>query len=674
MGNKDFKKGMQAGAKPFEEKFKKTADQIDGLGKKINSKLDAFDETFDTIIDDLNSIERKRLYDLNTLVDILELDEAERELLVAILLTLGSIEEPTELQQLFIRSVKNYLKITNPQIEVNLLSIENIESINSQKAILQTIMEFLFLAFGNHDYLEEYEELLSYFSINRRGKKEIIAKINAIYEMTGLEGIAENYGYVPKMDKKKEEKTGNSEKEIKITENELTEIEINTILNINQGETKVFTNNIIHLKKIINCQGNLIFENCMLFYNESKTSDEITLAEGATIKLINCKIQCESLDEVYFIQGMGNNGVIIQNCDLINCSYFLKLGRDSKLIIDNCKIGHSCLNFLESNYNLNGMMSNCLIKLSIKEMMSAKLKEDSFSYSRNFFNAYDVDPTYTIKNCIIEGDVDPFESFDDEYTSNFRWNRTNVFNIENGVIENCSFINLSGSIINGAGQVKKSKFKNCSDVISSCSISQAQIITDCLFENCESVIFSKASIIACQFIGCRREINGSGPVLVEYCEFINMDSNGRCNGNLSFSRADKKTSHSVVKKCLFNGINLPKNGYLIEGSNEKGIFSIAERISRNKPLMVVYIEDCAFKNCKTEDENNRIIRMGSYENVFRLEVDFETVVTQNCKGLDNVNKENSRVENPIIKTITSVGEPIGAILETDTGSTIEPSI
>ena len=80
MGRKDFQKGMVAGAKPFEEKFRRQGEAIDRVSRKLNERLDAIDEVTDAILDDLSVMEKKRLYDLNTVVNISELDETEKEI------------------------------------------------------------------------------------------------------------------------------------------------------------------------------------------------------------------------------------------------------------------------------------------------------------------------------------------------------------------------------------------------------------------------------------------------------------------------------------------------------------------------------------------------------------------------------------------------------------------
>lgn len=194
---KDFKKGMDSGAKPFEEKFRNMEENFDSIHEKLDKNSENFSQVTDDIIDILEDNEKKALYDLNTVVDISELDPDEGAFLLAILYTLANEMEVTQYQQDFIRSVKNYLKIENPQTSITLDRIENIESINAQKAMLQTIMELLFLNYASHDYFDDYEEVFSYFSVNKRGINEIQDKINAIYKATGLKGIAENYGYVP---------------------------------------------------------------------------------------------------------------------------------------------------------------------------------------------------------------------------------------------------------------------------------------------------------------------------------------------------------------------------------------------------------------------------------------------------------------------------------------------
>lgn len=194
---------------------KHDAEIADMIGKPIGKKLDSLDEdirlsneefrkgindikdTVDEVIDDLSNSRKKELFDLNTLVDISTLEETEKRLLLEALYTLADmIEQVTDTQQTFIRSVQRYLGIKNVQTKVDLSRIENIDNIPAQKALLQTIMEFLFLENNDHSYMDKYDEVLSYFSVNKRGIQEIQSAISNIYTAVGAQGLSEKYGYI----------------------------------------------------------------------------------------------------------------------------------------------------------------------------------------------------------------------------------------------------------------------------------------------------------------------------------------------------------------------------------------------------------------------------------------------------------------------------------------------
>ena len=197
MPRKSFEAGMEAGAKPFEEKFKKQADAIEKVGARIDSRLDEISSVMDVMIDDLSAQERKRVYDLNTVVDISDLDKTEKEYLCAIVYAIAALNSALSKEQKeYLRALKAYLMISNVQGDVNLASIENIDNITTQKAILQTIMEFLFLEYGNHDYMDDYEDVFDYFSVNRKGIREIQDGIDSMYDAVGMEGIASHYSFL----------------------------------------------------------------------------------------------------------------------------------------------------------------------------------------------------------------------------------------------------------------------------------------------------------------------------------------------------------------------------------------------------------------------------------------------------------------------------------------------
>lgn len=198
MSKKNFQSGIEAGAKPFEEKFKLQAESIEKNTKKISRKLDEFGNILDDVIDGLTSYEKKELYDLNTPQDILDLDETEKEFILSALYQLADdLEKPSLSQQGYIRSLKAYLKIVSSQTKVDLSCVENFENINAQKAILQVVMEFLFLGEDQHNYTKQHEEFLECFNVNIKSRTLIKSYIDNIYKATGAQGLADRYGYVP---------------------------------------------------------------------------------------------------------------------------------------------------------------------------------------------------------------------------------------------------------------------------------------------------------------------------------------------------------------------------------------------------------------------------------------------------------------------------------------------
>lgn len=199
MGKKDFVKGMEAGAKPFEQKFKELSESTEKVGEKINSRLDGLGDIMDTVIDDLSDMQKKELYHLNTPYDLKEdLDEDEKEILAALLLRLSEFTENNEYQKKFIRAVNAYIEITTPQAGLDISCIENIENVSSQKILMQTAMEYLYLADGDFSFLDDLEEeVFGHFCVNRKGIREIEGYIEAVSNAVGKEGIAEKYGFVP---------------------------------------------------------------------------------------------------------------------------------------------------------------------------------------------------------------------------------------------------------------------------------------------------------------------------------------------------------------------------------------------------------------------------------------------------------------------------------------------
>lgn len=200
MGKRRDIKIAEMVGKPIGEKMESLAEVVRSDGEKIRSEykgqIDGVKKIVDVMLEDLSAREKKDIYDLNTLIDIASLEHTESRFLVEMLYTLANMtEQVTKIQQAFVRSIQNYLCIQNVQTMINPSFIENIENISVQKAILQVVMEFLFLENNDHGYLDEYEDVLSYFSVNKNSILQIQTAISNIYVAIGAQGLVEKYGF-----------------------------------------------------------------------------------------------------------------------------------------------------------------------------------------------------------------------------------------------------------------------------------------------------------------------------------------------------------------------------------------------------------------------------------------------------------------------------------------------
>ena len=215
MFNKKYKKGMADAAKAYEAFGKKQEDALKHIleevrqGKRdLESVLRELNGNIDGLYDYIDSKEKAHLYSVYTPFDIKALDQHARLFLVGVLFSLTTDKMPNEDHQKFVRAVKNYLEIKDPPFGTNPMAIENIEDIPTQKAIFQTVMEYLRLQDGDsYDETEYQQEFLDAFNLNAKIRKEITEHVELLYTATGAKGLAEKYGCVPEEEEEPEETT-----------------------------------------------------------------------------------------------------------------------------------------------------------------------------------------------------------------------------------------------------------------------------------------------------------------------------------------------------------------------------------------------------------------------------------------------------------------------------------
>lgn len=197
MANKKYKKGMTDAAKAYFAFGSKQENALEHILHEVRDRNDMLDENVTNLYQYLQSNEKATLYSVYTPNDIADMEAEEKLFLLGALITLTTDKTPTIEQQKFIRAIRKYLDITDIPDSVELTNVENIESLNVQKAIYQVVLEYLILQDGeNYAETELQEEFLSSFSLNEKARQTIANHVEILFAATGAEGITEKYGYV----------------------------------------------------------------------------------------------------------------------------------------------------------------------------------------------------------------------------------------------------------------------------------------------------------------------------------------------------------------------------------------------------------------------------------------------------------------------------------------------
>ena len=621
MGKKDFKKGMEAGAKPFEDKFKKQEEAINRVGGEINKKMDNINskvdslrkmvnDNFDTVYDYMAATDKKALYDLNTQFDIKKLEPPDKELLVAGLYTLAAMSDNlTEYQQTFVRSVQKYLDVKMPQTSVDLsIAIENVEDLTVQKAIMQTFMEFLFLENENDSFLDDYEELFDFFSVNKKGREAVLDCVHNVYRATGAQGIAEKYGYTPEISDNTETNEAESGDKPPILEKYVLERE----LTINADEKITIENKDITLNANIICEGTLEFINCKFNYDISQLIGQILLkdTDSSSIVFEKCLFMQTVVSSIadnwfldeFFISIQKCKSIEFINCTFINCFHFLE-AKSGNVFFSNSLVENPLDEFLKAFPSLKSVLIlNCEIRFkNLNLLKKLNLVRGS---SNKIFVGYSVQ-NFNIRNSIFISDGSKYK---DEYNNNYNFY---IISCDNAEIYNCEFINLNCFRISNLASIKNSYFYNLNWESNRVSWSYGNK-WQYYYED-ESAFLYDINLFGCLFVECsgtlyHNNFRSKKEVEISTCKFINISKKlNKLEHNYAIMKFHAKKendyssysyfSPSIVKDCVFNGINI-KNSYLISGRADNDI-SYKD---------VVRIQNCSLENYKTNLQNQEIIK------------------------------------------------------------------
>ncbi|SFB19902.1 MULTISPECIES: hypothetical protein [unclassified Bacillus (in: firmicutes)] len=585
----------------------------------------------------LNVLEKRCILGITKETDIASLSETEREILGGAFYSLMHQFEGISVdQQQYANNLLNYLEVDAQNIELH-ASLASINDIEAKKKILTSCLEYSFLNTLDFELPDGVEDIIDEFDFGNKTIREIKTKITSLYRLRGKQGFIDKYSAD---EEAYEEEFYVEMSEFLLDEEiiELEEVNISSILYIPRGEKRVFKNKIVHISAYMNCEGHLEFDNCIVYYNESHVSDEITLSEGASITFTNCQVNCLGYDKNSFVQAEGKNEIIIKNTEFNNCNHFLQLKGDTDLQVQNCAIFSPDENFIRFN-GWGNTVTGEISDTKIHFLKNADDESDSTWASKD--GIINIDGSISITNCEVRG----LDHYEKEKMKSF------LFNISEAVYKNCSFLNINKCIQRGA-LISESSFDSCTEVIENQTFTGSSIeVMNCLFKNCENVTSGdNLTIKNSQFVDCRNKIaNGSG-ITVEFCEFYNLFSS--LSGILTNASFDftcgKNSATNYISKCLFDGVRI-EEGFLVQGNTY-------EKISGPK----VYVKDCDFRHCTTTRSTNVIVReYNHYYGLFDRRVETNPVSISNCRGLENVNEGDGFAEEVIIRSVTPTGMKIG---------------
>ena len=667
MSTKDFKQGMVAGAKPFGDKLDQLATVSEAGVADIKEGLDNVAGIVSTVLDDLSIQEKKKIYDLDEATDISLLEDDEKEFLVAVLMELANIVNNTsELQKKYLGSICNVTGISNPQTYADLSHIENIENTKTQKILLRHIMEFFFIGTGDYSFLDDYDDdVFSYFSVNKRGFNEIKSIIDRINTAMGVDGIANRYTFIAGYDEllaqeenysesSSEETTEDFEEDIPA---ELEDICITNMLQIHQGETKVFKYKNIHFKSITNCAGTLEFDNCVIYYNEFGYSDEITFEENSSLIAKNCTFICNDLDENFFMTFSDKCNITIENCIFKDCSHFITTPSLISFNMNGCRLDNCARKFFFMDTWSAAKGGSCIVENTYIENNNTSSFNLDDKLSGNYYDAFLF--KINTEKCIVRNITVKSEK-GSQYFERY-------FELEKGELVNCTFENARSCV--KSILIEGCLFKNCRNAVETIENYEFKAnITSCVFANCtEAIQAEQDTIIAqCKFIECYNNIinTRNGGIEISFCEFINCkntDKDKYQSTNLSDPIAcirfehGKKRLTNIIKKCIFDGIDIDE-GFLIKCC-----------VWEDPKTIGVNVVECDFRNCSTKRTSGKIIKtMAHYYGLFETLKIVDVVRIENCRGLDKVKKQASKCSDTSKIALTAVnGNPVGSTMPKD---------
>jgi RNA polymerase subunit RPABC4/transcription elongation factor Spt4 len=311
---------------------------------------------------------------------------------------------------------------------------------------------------------------------------------------------------------------------------ELEEKNIKNVIHISVGEELIFNAKLIKIYSDIHCEGELIFDNCVIIYNGVDIKGNIRMECNTKLKISNCTIvginERHTKDiERYLIEGYNNTSkLLIENNLFCDC---LRFARKTETKISNCIIKYQKLpppkSFLfECDSSSNSVVENSVFFSleSDKEIMSRIIVNHKYGFSlKHIYSDFNFDlENYKTENEAKEAyikyfGVNTLDEADREYEK-----------MKDEVKKRYSMEGYSwsySSLMKNIKAFSKCTFKN----ISFC-FTYTESVLQCKFVNCIGITNynSKLDISNCSFVNCADVLQANN-LNLRYCQFFNCSDN-----------------------------------------------------------------------------------------------------------------------------------------------------
>ena len=584
----------------------------------------------------------------------LYLDDLQGDSKIIIINAIVSIAEEIstedEMGKQYITQLLATAGCTSADIQDN-INIACVESLKTKEAQLlyRLCKEYIYIC--TNDF-ECESEVFDYINVNKKKANVIEEQICKLVKIAGKEAmlngfVEKTYDIIEEEDIYFEndiiaEDFDNYEIELDIKDSDISiedleEINLSTMVRIENGEVTCFKNKIVKVDTNINCQGNIEFTNCVIYFNERKGS--ITLSNGASFVANNSSFVCKGRKEYAFINDEGENQIQLikfERCGFFDCSNFVHLCNAEKLEIIDCKLYNCGSDFVYASCQSIEITNMMLLQDELKlfnipddrEGIMFKLRGDL-----SIKNIY-IEEAKEFRNKAYE-----IKKKKDEYVKidnilgYFEISKNSSQKIE---ILDSKFFNVI-NIFYGSGIIKNCIFEECGHALTM-YFDESNLIDNCLFYKCHATgyagiideISDCVKVNNCKFIVCKGEIISSSfdRAEINYCEFIGCENRG-----------EEKTESDFKQEVLikFNGTKCKISKSLFENVDVKYGFIVAGSAASNHSGINIEVENCDFINCASLRKGKKLIKEWDfYYGMFNKRKDIKIVEVRNSSGWENV--------------------------------------